>query len=331
MSHSMSDPRPIEILREYHTYNFENSCVRNIEVKLTAFIPKEVRLFFMPFRSYLPDLKVKLHDGKSSPIFSYLELHRIIKRPSGRPFTLDEIRILASEALGVSEKEMQQFHSFAIILFPVHEDHINDIIIEYTEPREVEKKSYDWLTKTAFFTVNFPPTRSTSMYVALKVNDKYEIQKDPSIFKVEKIKTTFAGLTSEHTADTLLDITKHSILNDKKHNVVHVDRDFPSDIKIQFKVNVPQMLRIWLWFGLVLGIAVIPYSFLENNFQYIYPVILGIVALLLGLRILIFHDSELLTRWNILYLIIISLDIAVLVYMGIKDGNLLSTTVTSKT
>lgn len=208
MSHSTANPRSIEILREYHTYNFENSCVRNIEVKLTAFIPKEVSLFFMPFRNYLPDLKVVLDDGKPSPIFSYLELHRIIKRPSGRPFTLDEIRVLASEALGISEKEMQQFSNFGIILFPVHEDHINEIIIKYTEPREIEKKSDDFLTKNALFSVNFPPTKNTSMYVALKVNDKYEIEKDPSVFKVEKIKTVFDGKTSEHSKDTLLDIKK---------------------------------------------------------------------------------------------------------------------------
>ena len=295
--------------------------MRNIEIKLTAFIPKEIRLFFMPFRNYLPELRVELGDGKPSPIFSYLELHRIIIRPSGRPFTLDEIRILASEALGVNEKDMQQFTNFAIVLFPEHEDHINEIIIKYTEPQEVEKRSDDLLTKNALFSVNFPPTKNTSMYVALKVNDKYEIEKNPAIFKVEKIATTFNGVTEEHTKDTLQDINKHSILNDKKHNVVHVDRDFPNDIKVQFKVNVPQMLRIWLWFGLALGIAVIPYSFQESSFQYIYPVILGIVGLLVGLRILIFHDSELLTRWNIVYLIIISLDIAVLGYLGIKDAS----------
>lgn len=159
ISFSTSNPRTIEILREYHTYNFENSCVRNIEVKLTAFIPAEVRLFFMPLRNYLPDLKVDLGDGKPSPIFSYLELHRIIKRPSGRPFTLDEIRILASEALGVSEKEMQQFNNFAIILFPEHGDHINEIIVKYTEPREVEKKSNDKLTKLPCFQYIFHPLK----------------------------------------------------------------------------------------------------------------------------------------------------------------------------
>src|SRR6185312_12672519 len=147
-------------------------------------------------------------------------------RPSGRPFTLDEIRILASEALGVSEKDMQQFTNFAIVLFPEHEDHINEIIIKYTEPQEVEKRSDDLLTKNALFSVNFPPTKNTSMYVALKVNDKYEIEKNPAIFKVEKIATTFNGVTEEHTKDSLQDINKHSILNDKKHNVVHVDRDF---------------------------------------------------------------------------------------------------------
>ncbi len=262
-------------------------------------------MYIMPFKNYSPNLKIELQDGKPSPIFSYKELHRIL----GREFTLDEIRGLCAESYGLDKKEFEIYTNFGIILFPDHEDHINEIKITYLEPGELEKDTSFFLTKNVKFSHRFLPADKSSLYVSVNVNDKYEIEKEPTI---SKIKEEHYGFDNTSVAENYepIDSKPHVILDDKKHNVLNFPRKFSDEIKIDYRIKIPQMVIVWLWFGFFIGVGTIFFTIFASIQN--YPVALGGIGVLIGLRIMLFHDVELLDRWNWAYLILIALNIIVL-------------------
>ncbi|MGI0021887.1 MAG: hypothetical protein ACRD9Q_03400 [Nitrososphaeraceae archaeon] len=299
----------IEVIREYNTYNYVNSCVRRVERKIVVFIPKQVSLYVVPFRQYLPDLEIIVKGGEASPILSYKELHRML----GREFTIEEMRKYVSDVYGISQEEADEYNNFAFIALADHPDQFYEIILKWVEqPNELEKGTDDLLTIHTLLPLRFFGNRVGGVYAALKVDDKYEIDTKPIITQVEKQKIG----NNIYLNPIPLESKDHVILNDKKHNVVHFHRGFTNEIKIQYKINVPKMLRVWLWFGFAIGIGVVPIASNFHQDQSMYPIILGVIGLLVGFRIMLFHDIELLTRWNVAYLVLITYNIIWLVTLN---------------
>jgi len=311
------NPRSIQILREYQNYYFENACTHKVEHKVTMFIPSETRLFFIPFQKFLPNLELSLMDGKTSPIIPYTELHNIIDRPD-KPFTVEEIQQLAAETFGVSLDIMKKFSNFAIVIFPEHVDHYNEITIKWIEPLETPKKSTDKITLFSLFTVTTIPTDDASLYVSFKVNEKYEILDKPTIAKFENENY---GIENEHTTKNLksFDIKEYTILDDKKHHVLHFPREFSDEIKIEYRVGVPKLFLMWIWVGFFIGALIVGYNvFFSDDFYHSLALAFGITGVLIGFRIVLFHDIELLSRWNWIYMITIFVNIAALLYLKFK-------------
>jgi hypothetical protein len=68
------------------------------------------------------------------------------------------------------------------------------------------------------------------------------------------------------------------------------------------------MVRVWSWFGLALGGGVIPalkWLFQAKQiFPITFPLVAAAIAVLIGFRIILLGDIELLARWNWIYIIL---------------------------
>ena len=212
---NQKQPRSLQILREYQTYSFKDACKHTVEHRLMVFVPKELNFYFLPLQGYLPDLQVTLQDGKISPIVSHKDFHKIVQRPGNRPFTLDEIRKEAAQVYGVSEELMQKYKSFAIVLFPDHDDHFNEIIVKWTSPHETPKKTSALFTNYSEFKVNTLASDDASLYITFNVNEKYEIQNNPPISKFVDGKI---GIEKKKTVRNKepVDSSNHVMISNKK-------------------------------------------------------------------------------------------------------------------
>lgn len=311
-------PRSIEVLREYQTYSFQNACTHTVEHKLMVFVPEELNYFFVPFFDFLPNLDISLQDGIISPIISYKDFHKVISRPSDKPFTIDEIRKEAAKIYGVSEKLMKKYKSFAIVLFPEHKDHFNEIIVKWTEPKETSKNSSDLLTLFSEFKVSAIASKDASLYVSFNVDEKYEIEDSP---RLSKFVDGEIGIENKETTRNREDLesSEHVIMSNKKQHVLHFEKEFSNEIEIEYKIRVPRLYLIWIWAGLLFGVGCFVYVlFAAPNFISAIPVSFATIGALIGFRAMLFHDLDLLGRWTVVYLVLVIANIVALAYLGIK-------------
>lgn len=313
-----SEQRPIEIIREYRKYYFENPCVIRIETKLTVSLPIGNEFYIYPIRGNLADLEVKL-DGTQMPILHAQELEKI----TGFIIDLDFIKKGVSSISGISVEELIDIKNYFFIKFPkIIEDKYSEILITWNEQIEGKRKTNDLLSEISFYSMIFPPTGRSSLYVSFIVADKYELVGETLVYKIETINY---GLNNDMKATSAITLVENegfsNVLDDSKHHVVRFERNGSNKIGIKYTIGIPVLIRTWLWLGFFFGIGTIPYGILnyQTHIQFVETLLAGVVALLIGFRILLFHDIELLRRWNVTYIILIVANIILLTILGAPE------------
>jgi len=301
-----------------------DSCVMKVQVKLTMLIPAKTQFYIYPFRKYLPHLNARLQDGTELPILPYTELSRLL----GRNITLDEIKKIATDLTkGVIEEEVLASENFALIILPYREsDYYEELELNWKEPIG-HKQSNDILTLDVPLNRQFSPTEESSLYVEIKVSEKYELTELPTTFSLDDEHPETIGIDNPRFIYPLrrLEDTKdyEVILKDKRNYVLRFGRKFPQTIQIQYKVGVPLMVRNWAWFGILAGGLLIPFNLyifvaVIESFKFSAALTAGIVAAMIGLRIILFHDVELMARWNWVYIALISANLLILVGLAVQ-------------
>jgi len=267
---------------------------------------------------YHPRLEAISSDGLILNILPLSEMAIILK--------LDEnsIRDDIASSLGISINELP--HNICYIELPDRQDkyknnnntgHYEEITITWLEPIS-EQQYYNVLTKYLKIDTLFYKFGNSSLYLDFEVGEKYQFYGKPKLYG-ETFETY--GFNNEHSVPTYPELSNddfETILDDKRHFVFRFDRSFNAMLRLMLKIGVSKMVRVWSWLGLSLGIVLIPYLLysINNNYLTIFPIGLGIIGILIGFRILLLHDIELLSRWNIVYIIIVIFDISILIYTG---------------
>ncbi len=279
-----------------------------VELKLTIFLPEHEEFYLFPFVGYLSDLNAKL-DSIDIPILPMDELSTMLERPIDSALTR---RLLVERFLLPSEGNQ----IVAVIRFPPHEDGYRQLVLRW-------KESIETLRKKSAFGVSIPVPRrinpgleNASVYVSVSVNERFEISKHNVKRNTSEIFHYHHGDHVYNRTENLIDkIDYDMILSDKRRFEFRIPRSFLDSILLEFDVIIPRMVRSWLFFGILIGIAIeLPLIMRgSTNLQQLLPFAGGVIAGLIALRLVLFHDIELLRNWNYAYILMIGIIVATLV------------------
>jgi len=279
-------------------------------------VPKEVNFYTHFFDRYLPRLEVKSSEGNNLQILPLSELALSLE--------IDEEtllkRIKKSIGSDVSVKNI------AFVLLPKHSDddgHYEEIILTWSEEAE-NIHSSDFITKRLELNTTFLKVGGSSFYVDVELNDKYRFESTPDVNKEYEEQLFDRTLKSYRK---MPENEYHIVLFDKRHYVYRFERGLSTKIQIKFRIGVTELVKQWSWVGLFFGIGVLPFlalSYIRGDIVNAAPLGIVTIGLLVGFRILLLHDSELLKRWNWIYIGLVILDflvLGILRVIGSHDSN----------
>ncbi len=146
------------------------------------------------------------------------------------------------------------------------------------------------------------------MYVSISSDEKFELSQI-SVSRVSEQKFEYS--TGTHSFDSFEEMSKDTdykvILNDKRRRVFRFPRDMFHVLQLKLEIKIPLLVKIWSALGAALGIGTILALIFSwgSNIQFLSPLAAGVIAGLIALRLVLFHDVELLKLWHILYIVLI--------------------------
>jgi hypothetical protein len=309
----MSDDNKIRVIRQLHSHYIETSCLMKVQVKLTVFIPKGVRFYIYPFRKYLPNLEVITQGGMQLIVLPYQEYFK----------DDTNIRQLASNTIeGVTEDELKDADNFALILLPeLDSDYYEQLVLSWHESIEKRRQRKNLISFSVPIEKEFPPMGESSLYIEMRVSQKYDIMDKPKIYK---LKNEVWGLEEKKERpffDSVHENEYEKVLADKKDNIVRFPRNFNTKLQIAYLVGVPNIIRSWLWLGLAIGLLIMSLLYFNpfNNTTITFAIGLAAIAYFAGLRIVVLHDSELLKWWNLVNIVFMLGIVLLLIRVGLSS------------
>lgn len=273
-------------------------------------VPKGVNFYTLFFTRYLPRLEAKSSEGDNLKILPLSEL--AVKLKTDEETLLNEIK--------KSIRNDVPIKNIGFLLLPKHDEenegYYEEIVITWSEGVK-KTSSSDFFTMTLDMNPIFIQVGDSSFYVDIQVNDKYRFEGVPTVKKEYEEKlyhTTFNSYMKMPENEYRI------VLLDKRHYVYRFERGLSAKIQINFRIGVTEIVKQWSWVGFLLGIGVMPFLvwlFLRGDIVNAFPLGLAIIGLLVGFRILLLHDSELLKRWNWIYIGLVVLDSIILATMRI--------------
>lgn len=295
----------IVIYRQYFTYSLINSRVMEVKAFFHLFVPGGSDVWVYKLPGYLASLDVTTGDNKSLPILSDHELNLLFTNEKAKFVTQDSLKKIFEEQMTVNEPirlssdENQKSHFVGFIIPQYDEDHFQKIIIKWTEQIRKEDTSKDTISQYVNRLHTVESTTSASVYLNITMDrKKYEIQGKPQITAIDK-----EGKNAE-----IKDGDQYKkILQDKTNYVYRIKRNCPLKFTLKWSIGIPAMIRRWAWAGFLIAILVLSFSvitfIIDPSASYENSKLLaGLIAMLVGFRVLLFHDIELMYRWNVIYL-----------------------------
>jgi len=324
------DKPKIRVYRQYMTFQMINAKTVEITKHFYLFVSSKTALWVYPMDEYVANLRITNSDGNSLPILSEKELSYMLRSQAKKDLDITETTItqerlkeIFNKQNVISSKQPTQSsikeakHYVGIILPQYEDDHFDEVIIKWVAPVDklkIEEKVNRGLNLDVGIQHIIPPTSAASTYLDIQTDDdqKYEIIGDTTIL-----------------ADDINCVKKESkegdeyreLLKTKAHRVYRIKRDAPTTFTIQWKVGIPNVIRRWAWLGFFLSIAVMVYSVItfwqdHETFVRNSALLSGIISLVVGFRVLLFHDTELMSRWNSLYILLLVVAVALILIMG---------------
>jgi hypothetical protein len=296
------------------------------------FIPQSIRLWVYPLDKYLASLEVKNSDNEKLPILSYDELDELImiQRLPKSEKTLPKMEIDSEKTLhhimvqqidsGVSEDSeplkldktsKKSAHHVGILLPERSGDYFEEITINWTE--QISKIESQVFNPSLFVEREeiILPTTTNSTYVSLIVDKKkYEFVKSPTVKAIDEKEKECPNVKEE--------VEYRKLLESKHQYVYRIKRDCPYTFKFSFKIGIPKTIKAWAWLAFSAAITAILFSWVNfitsySSYQDDLKLLAGIVSFIVALRVLVFHDYELMSVWNQVFLILITVAIGTVV------------------
>ena len=332
--------KKLRVYRQYITYEILTAQTMKVSARYYLFIPQTIRLWVYPMNKYLSSMEAKNSDDEVLPILSYDELDELImiqgqvksnktlpKMPVDSEQTLRNMMIgqidsgvnEESEPLQIQKNMKKSLHHVGILLPEQEGDYFEEITITWTEQiSKIESKSFN----PSLFVEReeiIQPTTTNSTYVNLIVDEKkYEFTKAPSVTAKDD---------KEKNCPNIKEGEEYRKLLESKHQYVYrIKRDCAYTFNFSFKIGLPKTIKAWAWLAFSASIGAILFSwcnFLTNNTSYQddLKLLAGIVSLIVALRALVFHDYELMSIWNKVFLILIAVAIGTVILIMLIHGH----------
>lgn len=304
----------ITIYRQYFTYHLKNSRIMEVTRKFYLWVPGGADVWIYGLPGYVPSLQAKTGEGEEIPILSDHELNILFTNENADFVTQESLRDLYHEQIGVEPEtdhvEVDNRHYVGLIIPPHDFDHFQEIIFQWTEQIQEEHLDHDKFSNYVIRRHTLEPTTEASTYVDISMDaKKYEMVSLPKISAVD---------THGNPAEITNGQEYQKILSDKTQCVYRVRRHCPLTFNIEWSIGIPKFIRQWAWAGFLISVPVILYSLISFYFNTNLAadnskLLAGLVAMIIGFRVLLFHDTELLSKWNYLYLTLLGISVALII------------------
>ena len=317
----------IRIYRQYRTYRLVNARVMEITARYYMWIKAKTELWVYGLPGYLPSLDVKNSDGVSLPVLSPDELNHLLKGETEQEMgiiakervTQESLRKLMSQTEAgkkskapVDNSSGKAVHYVGVILPPVDFDHFEEITLQWIEQIEIEKKSNHGISQHVNRQHIIESTTTDSEYIDITMdNKKYELRKTPEITAVDVDKKPV----------TITDGKEYvKVLSDKTRSVYRIKRNCPHTFTIKWSIGIPDLVRRWAWAGFAIALAVIAFAIAgfvhdKSTFDFNARLLAGLIAMIVAFRALLFHDTDLMSRWNKVYLMLLGIIVGIVLIM----------------
>jgi len=323
------DTQKIQLYREHTKYHVLDAKTVEITRHFYMFVSPETPVWVYPMDGYVANLTITNGDKNSLPVLSPKELSYALRNETKKELnTVDEntltqeklkniwIKQNMAEAkqLGISNKLKNKY--FVGIMLPQRPvESLQEVIVKWITPVEkLKEKSKYILDLEVGMEHEIPPTDTASMYFSITTDDdkKYEIVGNATILADDE---------NCNKKDPKKGDDYRELLKTKIHHAYRVKRDSKTTFTIQWQIGIPKLVRNWAWCGFLLGISVLSYSgytFFQDQSLFVLnsTLVSGFVALIIGFRVMLFHDTELMRRWNRLYLALLVISIGAIIAMA---------------
>jgi hypothetical protein len=277
-----------------------------MDAKSTLFVEQKPsdKIFIFNSSKKLANVRVKETDNSSL----FIESTSQIEKDDDLKETLDILSENYRPIVILLDKKVEFLENIdSLNLSKVSENQLSgekrtlrEFEIKWNEELKDNGRKFGFLKSSVTIMKEFDYTdemEEANHYIELKTNEKYEIRK---VEILDKEEFTLSESCYEH------------MIHDKRHMVFRFPYDKrPPFVKITWEIGIPKMVFDWTLLGIAIGILIpsvllaLSQTFVPN-IPNILPILGAVIAILIGFRLLLFHDTDLMINWSRIYLGLIS-------------------------
>ena len=285
----------ITVLRQYFAYDLLDSRTFSVTLDITMKITEKQPFLLLPIKGYVADLKITDSEGKNMIILSDHEFEEQFG------LSMDKIKEQYLERLNKNPsnriKQITKKYRVIAILFndKISNEYYEKIKIQWKD--EAVIKNNGWISKYSEIPIYLPrygfkQNSASAIYLSIRTDTKHKIIEKPVISNwKKKKKLEFV---------TILNSVNHKIYRFK-------ETEKPQLIQINVKMGLPNTVTKWAKLGLVSAIVVpislVLFTLITGKIpSSTFELMAGVIALLIGERVLIFRDIPLMKKWSSIHL-----------------------------
>ena len=300
----------VTVLRQYKAYDLIDAKSWNVTLDITMKITEKQPVILLPVDGYRVDLKITDAEGRNMIILSDHEFEEEYGSSMNK-INNEFLKKLGQDADDGIKKLTTKHRIIAVIL---NNDENSDkyykkIKVQWKEKANI--KNEGGFVKHSEMRIDIPrygfkQNSSSAIYLSIRTGSKHEISKKPVI--------------TDRKGDKIDYIT---IFDSTNHKVYRFDETAkPQLIHVIVKARLPKIITRWATLGLIVA-GTVPTSLIafilitKNVPEFTFELMAGVIALLIGERVLIFRDIPLMKSWSTAHFISTIICIIVLVSLMI--------------
>lgn len=265
--------------------------------------------FLLPVKGYRADLKITDSEGNDLIVLSDKEFEKLTN--TSMKVIIELYLEKLKKDLDVKYLKLIEDYRVVAVLFSREDgdyfEKVNVSWIERFENRKNDAAISECVEVPIYLPrYGFEHGATSAIYLSIKTNEKYEIRDKIELNDLRLRKAPFHEI----------------VLHDNRHWIYRFsDTPDPQLIEIKTIIGLPPTVKNWAHLGLAAGILVpLAVSLMTIVFMKVpefgFGAKIGVIGFITGLRVLIFHDVDLMRRWNrVLYCSLIWCGILLLILM----------------
>ncbi|MFZ0511539.1 MAG: hypothetical protein WAM14_08030, partial [Candidatus Nitrosopolaris sp.] len=296
-------------------YYVTNSRTFKQSLEITMKI-EDQPFFLLPVDNYRADLNIVDSEGKELIILSDREFEKYtgISMKDIINMYLGKLRIELPEE---HFRLIKDYRVIAVLFNRDDKSYYEKIKVTWVQRFVNRKRSKISISEYVEIPIYLPRYgfehgATSAIYLSVKTSSKYRITETPTIRDLRLRRRP----------------TYRTIIEDDRHRIYRfAETENPQFLEVIIKIGLPQTIQKWAQLGLI-AILIIPTTVftLTIYFQSIprfgFETLVGVIGFVIGLRVLIFHDLDLMVSWNrILFWGVVGCSILLLLLMVLSNDN----------